>query len=112
MIELWPRDMAPGYYDTVVGAAKSAGFDPVLDEHAAGSTVWGNIARGRGVGLVNESLVDQLPRGIRLVKISAPRPALAISAVRRRDDDIPAVDRLLETARAVGAKHRWMTGPG
>jgi len=98
----------PGLYDTVVGAAKSAGFDPVLDEHAGGSTVWGNIARGRGVGLVNESLVEQLPRGIRLIKVSAPRPTLAISAVWRRDGDVPAIDRLLETARALGANSHWM----
>lgn len=108
VIELWPREMSPGYYDTVVGAAKSAGFDPQLDEHAAGSTVWGNIARGRGVGLVNESLVDQLPRGIRLIRVSPPRPTLAISAVWRRDGDIPAIDRLLETARSLGAKSHWI----
>jgi DNA-binding transcriptional LysR family regulator len=108
VFELWPREMAPGYYDTVVGAAKSAGFDPRLDEHAAGSTVWGNIARGRGVGLVNDSLVDQLPRGIRLIKVAPPRPTLAISAVWRRDIDLPAIDRLLETARALGARNHWV----
>jgi DNA-binding transcriptional LysR family regulator len=108
LFELWPREMAPGYFDTVVGAAKSAGFDPRLDEHAAGSTVWGNIVRGRGVGLVNASLVDQLPRGIRLVKVSRPRPTLAISAVWRRDGELPAIDRLLETARALGARDHWV----
>jgi DNA-binding transcriptional LysR family regulator len=108
VFELWPREMSPGYYDTVVGAAKSAGFDPKLDEHAAGSTVWGNIARGRGVGLVNESLVEQLPRGIRLIRVGAPRPTLAISAVWHRDVDLPAIDRLLETARALGARNHWV----
>jgi DNA-binding transcriptional LysR family regulator len=108
LFELWPREMAPGYFDTVVGAAKSAGFDPRLDEHAAGSTVWGNIARGRGIGLVNASLVDQLPRGIRLIKLSPPRPTLAISAVWRRDGDLPAIDRLLDTARALGARDHWV----
>jgi DNA-binding transcriptional LysR family regulator len=108
LFELWPREMAPGYFDTVVGAAKSAGFDPRLDEHAAGSTVWGNIARGQGIGLVNASLVDQLPRGIRLIKLSPPRPTLAISAVWRRDGDLPAIDRLLDTARALGARDHWV----
>jgi hypothetical protein len=44
--------MSPGYYDAILAACRAAGFEPVLDEHAAGSTVWGFIAQGRGVGLV------------------------------------------------------------
>jgi DNA-binding transcriptional LysR family regulator len=100
--------MAPGYHDTVVGAARAAGFEPVLDANAAGSTVWGNIARGRGVGLVNGSLVKQLPRGVRLIKVSAPRPTLAIGAVWRRDADVPAITRLLDTARSLGKELDWL----
>jgi DNA-binding transcriptional LysR family regulator len=106
--ELWPRDMAPGYHDTVVGAARSAGFEPAIDENAGGSTVWGNIARGRGVGLVNASLVEQLPRGVKLIEVAAPPPSLAISAVWRRDADVPAIQRLLDTARILGAAHDWL----
>jgi DNA-binding transcriptional LysR family regulator len=48
--ELWPRDMSPGYYDAIVGACRAAGFEPRIDEHGAGSTVWGYIAQGRGIG--------------------------------------------------------------
>ena len=51
--EIWPREMAPGFYDAVVGACRAAGFEPDLDERAAGNTVWGYIARRRGVGLIN-----------------------------------------------------------
>src|SRR5262249_38186387 len=51
-LELWPRDMAPGYYDAIVAACRTAGFEPDVDEQGAGSTVWGYIAQGRGVGLV------------------------------------------------------------
>jgi DNA-binding transcriptional LysR family regulator len=45
--EFWPREMAPGYYDAVEEACHAAGFEPDRDEQAAGSTVWGNIARPR-----------------------------------------------------------------
>jgi DNA-binding transcriptional LysR family regulator len=107
-LELWPRDMAPGYHDTVIAAARSAGFEPEVDDKAGGSTVWGNIARDRGVGLVNASLVDQLPRGVKLIKVQAPQPLLAISAVWRREADVPAIDRLLDTARSLGAEHHWL----
>ena len=63
----------PGYYDAAVAAWRDAGFEPRLDERAAGSAVWGNIARGRGVGLVVGSLRYQLPQGVALVALAAPR---------------------------------------
>ncbi len=56
--------MAPGYYDAVMAACRTGGFEPEIDQHGAGSTVWGYIADGRGVGLVVSSLIEQLPRGV------------------------------------------------
>ena len=79
--EVWPREMAPGFYDTVIGACRSAGFEPDLDEHAAGNTVWGYIASGRGVALINSSLIEQLPRGIALVDLAPSTSVLTIDAV-------------------------------
>ena len=38
-VELWPRDMAPSYYDAVTTACRAAGFEPRLDADGAGSTV-------------------------------------------------------------------------
>ena len=64
----------PGFYDAVVGTCRAAGFDSTIDEQATGNTVWGNIARGRGVALINASLSQQLPRGIRLVEALNSRP--------------------------------------
>ena len=52
--------MAPGYYDAIIAACRTAGFEPHVDQHGAGSTVWGYIAEGRGVGLVVSSLIEQL----------------------------------------------------
>ena len=81
MFEVWPREMAPGFYDTIIGACHAAGFEPKLDHQAAGNTVWGNIARGRGVGLINASLAEQLPRGVTLVDLAQPTSVLTIDAV-------------------------------
>lgn len=105
--ELWPREMSPGYYDAVVAACRSAGFEPTVDEHGAGSTVWGYIAQGRGIGLVVGSLIEQLPRGIRLVDLAPPRPMLTVNAVWRRENELPTIDRLLETARRVADERNW-----
>jgi DNA-binding transcriptional LysR family regulator len=107
--ELWPREMSPGYYDAILAACRAAGFDPELDEHAAGSTVWGFIAQGRGVGLVVSSLIEQLPRGVRLVALSPPQPApLAIAAVWRTGAQPPALQRFLQTAGQLSSEQGWL----
>jgi len=108
-LELWPREMAPGYYDAVIATCRDAGFEPRCDEQAAGSTVWGNIAQGRGVGLVVRSLVDQLPRGITLVELSEPRAVLIIDLVWHRETASPAVRHLVTAAGAVAVERNWLS---
>jgi DNA-binding transcriptional LysR family regulator len=105
--ELWPREMAPGFYDMVVGTCRTAGFEPRLDEQAAGATVWGNLARGRGVALINASLAEQLPRGITLVELAQPPAALTIDAVWRQGD-LPLIERTLEAAGQLAEERGWL----
>jgi DNA-binding transcriptional LysR family regulator len=107
-LELWPREMAPGYYDAVIAVCRDAGFEPRCDEQAAGSTVWGNIAQGRGVGLVVRSLVDQLPRGITLVELSEPRAVLIIDLVWHGETASPVVRHLAAAAASVAAERDWL----
>jgi DNA-binding transcriptional LysR family regulator len=107
-VELWPREMAPGYYDAVMSACRTAGFEPRVDHEGAGSTVWGYIARGRGVGLVVSSLAEQLPPGIRLIDIASPvPPPLGVTAVWEPDGMHPAVERFLGAAAEVAAERGW-----
>jgi DNA-binding transcriptional LysR family regulator len=101
--------MSPGYYDAILAACRAAGFEPALDEHAAGSTVWGFIAPGRRVGLVVSSLIEQLPRGVRLVGLSPPQPPpLAIAAVWRTAAQPPALRRFLQTAGQLSSEQGWL----
>jgi DNA-binding transcriptional LysR family regulator len=106
--EIWPRKMAPGFYDAVVGACRAAGFEPRLDERAGGNTVWGYIARGLGVALVNGSRAEQLPSGIRLLGVSNVTPTLTIQALWRRNDELPALDRALNAISHIAARERWL----
>ena len=105
--ELWPREMAPGFYDTVVGTCRTAGFEPALDEQAAGNTVWGNLARGRGVALINASLGEQLPRGITLVDLAQPTATLAYDAVWQQRE-LPVIHRTLEVAAQLAKESDWL----
>lgn len=106
-LELWPHEMSPGYYEAMIAACRTAGFEPRVDEHGAGSTVWGYIAQGRGVGLVVSSLIEQLPRGVKLVDLAPPRPMLTVNAVWRQDHEIPAIERCLETANRLTHERHW-----
>jgi DNA-binding transcriptional LysR family regulator len=106
-LELWPHEMAPGYYDAIIAACRAAGFEPNVDHHGAGSTVWGYIAEGRGFGLVVSSLIEQLPRGVKLVDLTPPRPMLTVNAVWRHDHELPAIERFVETAKQLAQERHW-----
>lgn len=106
--EIWPRKMASGFYDAVVGACRAAGFEPRLDERAGGNTVRGYIARRAGVALVNESVAVQLPAGIRLLDVANVTPTLTIQALWRRNDELPVLDRALSAISQVAARERWL----
>ena len=108
LFELWPREMAPGFYDAVVATCRDAGFEPRLDEHAAGSTVWGSIAQGRGVGLVVRSLVEQLPRGITLVPLTDPAPVLRIDLIWHAETAGAAAECVQAAGRAVSTARGWL----
>lgn len=105
--EVWPREMAPGFYDAVLGACRAAGFEPQLDQRAAGNTVWGYLARGRGVALINDSLSEQLPRGITLVELAPPTAMLTIDAVWHQEE-LPTIERALEAAAQLAAERAWL----
>ncbi len=107
LFEVWPRDMAPGFYDTVVGTCRTAGFEPRLDEQAAGNTVWGNLARGRGVALINASLAEQLPRGITLIELAQPAATLIFDAVWHQGER-PLIQRSLEVAAQLANDAGWL----
>jgi DNA-binding transcriptional LysR family regulator len=105
--EVWPRQVAPGYYDVVVGACRSAGFEPPLTEDA-GATLWCRaIARGRGVGLAVSSMAAEMPAGITLVDLGPPRPTLAINAVWSDETESAAVHRFLDVAAALATQRGW-----
>jgi len=106
-LELWPHEMAPGYNDAILAACRTAGFEPKIDHHGAGSTVWGYIADGRGIGLVVSSLIEQLPRGVKLLDLTPPRPMLTVNAVWRQEPQLPAIERFFECAKRLARERHW-----
>ena len=102
-----PREASPGFFDTIVGYCRAAGFEPKLDEPVAGNTVWRNIARGHGVALINASVVELAPRGITLVNLARPGATMTFDAVWR-DDERPLIHRVLEVASEIAKEEGWL----
>jgi hypothetical protein len=69
--------------------------------------VWGNIARGRGVALVVTTLLDQLPRGVRLVDVTPPS-RLTIVVAWPQATDHPGVARLVDIAARLARERGWL----
>ena len=108
VLQVWPREMSPGYYDAVLAACRGAGFEPKVAEEAAGSTVWGDIAHGDGFGLVVASLGVQLPAGLALVGLERPAPRLTIDLIWSAERRTPGVERLLEAAERLADTRDWL----
>ena len=106
-LQLWPRELSPGFYDAVIDTCRGAGFEPRVDPMASGSTVWGNIAGGRGFGLVVASLAEQVPRGIVLLELEEDAQ-LTIDAVFPSNCRTPAVQRVLEVAAELAGERGWL----
>ena len=110
-LQLWPRELSPGFYDAVLDTCRGAGFEPRVDPMASGSTVWGNIAGGRGFGLVVGSLANQVPRGIVLLELEEDAQ-LTIDAVFPSNCRTPAVQRVLELGAELADERGWLAVSG
>lgn len=104
----WPTTVAPGYNAAVLAACHAAGFDPKVDDTSTGSTAWNNIAAGRGVALVVASAAPQVPRGVALVRLASPEAHIILDALWPRDNELPAVRRLIQTMQRVSAQRKWL----
>jgi DNA-binding transcriptional LysR family regulator len=101
---LFPRELAPRLYDTLVGLCRRAGFEPTPRKESF-HTDWELrvLADVPGVTLVPQSVARFLPRGVVAVPVSEPSARLDTSVVWRPDDNSPTVAAFLALAREVCA---------
>ena len=101
---LFPRELAPRLYDTLVGLCRRAGFEPTLRKESF-HTDWELrvLAEVPVVTIVPQSVTRFLPRGVVAVPVSEPGELLETSVIWRADDPSPTVAAFLEVAREVCA---------
>ncbi|GAY12779.1 LysR family transcriptional regulator [Pseudonocardia sp. N23] len=104
---LFPRQIAPQLYDTIVRLCQDAGFSPTIamEAHPAQSII-ALVSAGVGIGFI-ASAAQRLPRdGVVYRPLRGPRPQLSLGVAYHPDGRPPAVEAFLDAARAAGREVR------
>jgi DNA-binding transcriptional LysR family regulator len=97
---LFPRELAPRLYDTLVGLCRQAGFEPTIRRESF-HTDWelDVLADVPVVATTPESVARALPDGVVAVPLGEPRARLETSLVSRTGDDSPTLAAFVEVGR-------------
>jgi DNA-binding transcriptional LysR family regulator len=97
---LFPREIAPMIYDTVVNACRKAGFEPTIGQVAPHFTSIVNlVAAELGVSIVPASMIQVRVMGITYRQIAGQQPMTRLALAYRRGETSPVVRNFI--ARAV-----------
>ena len=99
---LFPRELAPRLYDTLVGLCRQAGFEPTIRRESF-HTDWelDVLADVPVVATTPESVARAIPDGVVAVPLGEPRARLETSLVSRTGDDSPTLAAFIEVGRRV-----------
>jgi DNA-binding transcriptional LysR family regulator len=107
-LELWPHEMAPGYYEAIIAACHSAGFEPNVDHHGAGLIVWGYIPKAAA----SASWLAPWSSSSRAGSSCSTSHRLGrCSPSTWSGDEIPTSPRLSASSRLRNSSRRSVTGP-
>ena len=96
----FPRAVAPGLHDQLMGLFRRAGFAPLIVEEASeGHTLIGLVAAGVGVSLVPEMLGQAIRRDVLYRPLAEPSSWVAMCLAWRRDDHAEALAAFVSAAR-------------
>ncbi len=102
---LFPRRIAPGYHDVLVGVCRRAGFTPrVVHETASIQTNLGLIAAGIGVTLLPASIRNLRRAGVVYRPLAPPVPHVEMAVAYRRGEGSPVLPAFLRVVREVTAR--------
>jgi DNA-binding transcriptional LysR family regulator len=96
---LFPRDVAPTVYDTIVDACRAAGFEPVIGQVAPHFTSIVNlVAAELGVSIVPASMMQVRVTGVAYQRIAGQSPTTHLALAYRRGETSPVVRNFIARA--------------
>jgi DNA-binding transcriptional LysR family regulator len=113
---LFPRRLAPAYYDGIVAACHEAGFSPEIRafEEPPVNAMLARLSSGREVGLAPASFAEHAAKagtGILLRDVVDPPILAELSMLWPANDPSPAIASVLATARRCAARNGWLRHP-
>jgi DNA-binding transcriptional LysR family regulator len=113
---LFPRRLAPAYYDGIVAACQEAGFTPEICafEDPPVNAMLARLSGGREVGLAPASFAEHaanLGTALTVRDVVDPQVAADLSVLWPTNDPSPAIASVLTTARRCAERHLWLRGP-
>ena len=94
---LFPRHMAPGLYDDVVGFCRRAGFIPRVEQEAVQmQTIISLVSAGLGVALIPGSMRNLGRSGVVYRALREKSPQTELLVAWRKGDSAPPLHRFLE----------------
>jgi DNA-binding transcriptional LysR family regulator len=99
---LFPRHMAPGLYDDVVGFCRRAGFIPRVEQEAVQmQTIISLVSAGLGVALIPASMRNLGRSGVVYRALREKSPQTEVLVAWRKGDNAPTLQRFVECIEGV-----------
>ncbi|MFN0039692.1 MAG: LysR family transcriptional regulator [Burkholderiales bacterium] len=96
---LFPRRMATGLHDDIVGMCRAAGFSPRVEQEAVQmQTIVSLVSAELGVALIPASLTNLRRTGVTYKALRETSPLIEIHLAWRRDDALPAIQSFVDLA--------------
>ncbi|MFC7022961.1 LysR substrate-binding domain-containing protein [Promicromonospora thailandica] len=113
---LFPRRLAPAYYDGIVAACQEVGFSPAVRAFEAPpvNAMLARLSTGREVGLAPTSFAEHaanLGDTLTVREVVDPQAAADLSVLWPATGASPAVAGVLATARRCAERLGWLRGP-
>jgi len=113
---LFPRELAPGYYDRILAACEQAGFQPRVEAFAdpPPQAMIARLQAGREVGVPPASLglhAAAAEPALLARRIVEPEIVAEWSIVWAERAQSAAIARFLESARRCAEEHDWLSSP-
>lgn len=102
---IFPRRLAPGFYDIITGCYGAAGVTPRIGQEAIQmQTIVSLVSAGMGVALVPQSLRNLRRTGVVYRALADPAPVVETGLVWRTDDVSPVLAGFIDVVRGVARR--------
>jgi DNA-binding transcriptional LysR family regulator len=97
---IFPRRLAPGFHDQILGCFRDAGVTPLIGQEAIQmQTIIGLVSAGMGIALVTQSVSNLKRPGVEYRAFREASPQVEIGLAWRRDNQSPVLAAFLELMR-------------